>query len=433
MKVGSFKGLVPLIIFILLYVGSGIVLGNFESIPLLVHLIITILIAILMTNKNDKKSLDEKIALFCRGAGEETVVLMIIIFILSGAFFGVAKGIHAVDAFSNLGLSLLGEKGLLPGIFVISCILSFAMGTSMGTVAAVAPLGIEMAQKSGMSVALVCGIVLGGAMFGDNLSFISDTTIAATRTQNIQMKDKFKANALMVLPAFLVNVILLLFIPVKDGALANQNLTYHWVDVLPYVLVIILSLFGAHVITVLTMGIFSGILVGVFQADFSLIPFVKTVYEGITGMEEIAVISLLIGGLVALMRYLGGIDWLLGRMTKAVKSKRQAELSIAGLVSLMDVTTANNTISILAIGPLAKDISYEFDVSPSRTASILDLFSSAFNGLLPYSPQLLIISQLAGLSPTDVMIFNWYSLLMIAFAFLSILLQYPKGNLLKKS
>lgn len=427
MKKGNVKGFIPLLVFIGLYIMTGLVTKSFETVPLMLHLLLTIAFAFSLTNHENKKTFDEKIHVFCKGAGESTILLMILIFILSGAFFGVANAIHAVDAVSNLGLRLLHPNVLLPGMFVISCLLSFSMGTSMGTVAAIAPLGIDIAHKTNMSVALFCGIILGGAMFGDNLSFISDTTIAATKTQHIQMKDKFKTNIAMVFPAVLFNIIFLLMVPIKVLHMPTLS-SIEWLPIFPYALVIFLSLIGKHVITVLTSGIVSGVGVGMIQKNVHFTSFVNEMYAGISSMQEIAIISLLIGGLVALMQYLGGIDWLLYRLTHMAKSKRQAECSIAGLVSLMDIATANNTISILTIGPLAREISLKFHLSPTRVASILDLFSSAFNGLLPYSAQLLIISKLSNTSPIHILSYNWYSMMMIGCALISIFIQYPKGK-----
>ena len=263
-------------------------------------------------------------------------------------------------------------------------------------------------------------------MFGDNLSFISDTTIAATRTQEVTMKSKFKANILIVLPAVLINCIILALQPIDTSGISGGTYNYNLVNILPYVLVIILSLVGMNVINVMTLGVLSGLVIGLIHGDFGLTGFMKTIHEGMMGMQDMAIIAVLVGGLVAVMKHLGGIDWLLHNLTKNVKSRRGAEFSIAALVSLIDIATTNNTISIIAAGPLARDIADRFDISRSRTASILDLFSSAFNGLLPYAGQLLVVGGLAGVSPVSIMPYNWYSMLMIAAGSLSIILQIPK-------
>ncbi|MDT2598670.1 Na+/H+ antiporter NhaC family protein [Enterococcus hulanensis] len=425
MEKGNFKGMLPLVIFLVLYMFTGLSTGSFENMPLMIGISIACAVALMMNKKGDKKSFDEKVTIFCKGAGDHTLILMVIIFMLAGAFYGVANAMHAVDSVSNLGLSILPSNMILPGIFLIACLLSFAMGTSMGTVAALAPIAIDIADKTGSNVALLCGIVVGGAMFGDNLSFISDTTIAATRTQEVTMKSKFKANILIVIPAVIINVIILALQPIDTSAITGGTYSYNLVNILPYLLVIILSLAGINVINVMTLGVMSGLVIGLAHGDFGLTGFMKTIHEGMMGMQDMAIIAILVGGLVAVMKYLGGIDWLLYNLTKGVKTKRGAEFSIAALVSLIDIATTNNTISIIAAGPLARGIADRFDISRSRTASILDLFSSAFNGLLPYAGQLLVVGGLAGVSPVSIMPYNWYSMLMIAAGCVSILLQIP--------
>ncbi|WP_137665808.1 Na+/H+ antiporter NhaC family protein [Enterococcus hulanensis] len=426
MKKGNFMGMLPLLIFLALYMFTGLSTGSFENMPLMIGITIACAIALIMNKKDEKISFDEKVAIFCKGAGESTLILMVIIFLLAGAFYGVANEMHAVDSVSNLGLSILPSNMILPGIFLIACLLSFAMGTSMGTVAALAPIAIDIAEKTNSNVALLCGIVVGGAMFGDNLSFISDTTIAATRTQEVSMKSKFKANILIVLPAVLINLILLSLQKIDTSAITEGTYQYDLVNILPYILVIVLSLVGMNVINVMTLGVLSGLAIGLLHGDFGLTGFMKTVHEGMMSMQDMALIAVLVGGLVALMKHLGGIDWLLYNLTKGVKTRRGAEFSIAALVSLIDIATTNNTISIIAAGPLAKDIADRFDISRSRTASILDLFASAFNGLLPYAGQLLVVGGLAGVSPVSIMPYNWYSMLMIVAGSLSIILQVPK-------
>lgn len=426
MKKGNIIGMLPLLIFLVLYMFTGLSTGSFENMPLMIGITIACAIALIMNKRGEKVSFDEKVAIFCKGAGDSTLILMVIIFLLAGAFYGVANAMHAVDSVSNLGLSILPSNMILPGIFLIACLLSFAMGTSMGTVAALAPIAIDIAEKTHSNVALLCGIVVGGAMFGDNLSFISDTTIAATRTQEVSMKSKFKANILIVLPAVIINIILLSMQKIDTSAITGGTYEYDLVNILPYILVIVLSLIGMNVINVMTLGVLSGLAIGLLHGDFGLTGFMKTVHEGMMSMQDMAIIAVLVGGLVALMKHLGGIDWLLYNLTKNVKTRRGAEFSIAALVSLIDIATTNNTISIIAAGPLAKDIADRFDISRSRTASILDLFASAFNGLLPYAGQLLVVGGLAGVSPVSIMPYNWYSMLMILAGSMSIILQVPK-------
>ncbi|RST89391.1 Na+/H+ antiporter NhaC family protein [Vagococcus humatus] len=427
-KKGHFIGMVPLLIFLVLYMLTGLTSGSFENMPLMVGILIASGIALMMNNKDNPTTFEERVTIFCKGGGDHTLMLMVIIFILAGAFYGVANGMKAVDSMTNLGLSILPSNLILPGLFIIGCILSFSMGTSMGTVAALAPIAIDIANKTGTNLPLVCGIVVGGAMFGDNLSFISDTTIAATRTQEVAMKDKFKANILMVLPALVINLVALAMQPIDNVSLTGVH-NYNLVNIIPYLLVIVLSLIGVQVLNVMIAGIFAGMIIGLIHGDFDLIGFMSIAHEGMKSMEDMAIIAILVGGLVALMNYLGGIDWLLQKLTKSTKSARGGELSIAALVSLMDIATTNNTISIIAAGPLARDISDKFGISRSRTASLLDIFSAAFNGLLPYAGQLLVMGGMAGVSPVSIMPYNWYSILMIIIGLISIAIGFPKGKI----
>ena len=413
---GHFIGLVPLIVFLVLYMGVGLFSGSFDNMPLMVGILIATAVALLLDKPSERLSLNEKIEIFCHGAGESTLVLMVLIFILAGAFYGVASGMHAVDSVVNLGLTILPSNMILPGLFLIGCLLSFSMGTSMGTVTALMPIAINIASKTGINVAFVSGIVVGGAMFGDNLSFISDTTIAATRTQEVQMKDKFKTNIIMVLPAVIINL-LLLFIQNPSISQSAANHSYSLVNLIPYVLVIVLSLVGMNVLPVI-----SGIIIGVIHGDFTLLKSLTVIHEGMKSMQDMALIALFVGGLVGLMHHLGGIDYLLDKLTSKAHSKKGAELSIAALVSFLDIATTNNTVSIITAGPIAKDIADEYGVSRKRVASILDIFSSAFNGLLPYAGQLLVAAGLAKVSPTDIMVYNWYSILMIVSGLVFILI-----------
>lgn len=428
-KKGNFIGLLPLIIFVALYIISTIITGDAGTMPLNVGILIAIIFAFIFCNKKRKAEglkFDDMVTSFCKGGGDDTLILMFFIFLEAGIFYCVAGGMGAVGSVSNLGLKLLPSSMILPGLFLIGCILSFSMGTSMGTVTALMPIGIDIATKTGMSMPLVCGVVVSGAMFGDNLSFISDTTIAATRTQEVQMKDKFKANFLMVLPAVILTFVLLIFqstpAPIDKG-----TLTWDFVQLIPYILVIVLSLIGVHVILAMGAAILTGIVIGLAQGTFTLVTALSTIGDGIKCMEDTAAIAVMVGGLVALMSYLGGIDWLLNKLTKRVKSSRGAELSIAALVTLLDLATTNNTISIITAGPIAKDISDQFGVSRVRTASILDLFSSAGNGVCPWAGQILAAAGLAGVSTLSIVPFCWYSILMFVFGILFILIGWPKG------
>lgn len=428
LKKGSFMGLVPLVIFLVVYFLMGIGTGSFDNFPLMIGIFLASAIALFMKSPvAEKKTFVERVEMFCRGGGENTLILMVIIYMLAGAFYGVAGGMHATDTVTNIGIQVLPANMILPGLFIIGCILSFSMGTSMGTVSALMPIAINIADKTGVSLALVSGIVVGGAMFGDNLSFISDTTIAATTTQAIGMKEKFKANFLMVLPAVIITVVALALYPIDATKIVTTG-DINIINLIPYVLIISLSLAGVHVLPAMTISIISGMVIGVFHGDFTFVESFGVVHTGMTWMQDMAVIAVFVGGLVELMKYLGGIDWLLSKLAKGTKTKKGAELSIAALVSLVDVATTNNTISIIAVGPIAKDISEEFDIKPERTASILDLFSSAFNGLTPYAGQLLTAGALAKISPVSIMPYVWYSILMVISAVVFILIGFPKNK-----
>ena len=429
-KKGSFVGLLPLIIFVILYIISTILTGNASTMPLNTGILIAIICAFVfcaMRKKDENTmSFDDLVTSFCKGGGDDTLILMFFIFLEAGIFSGVANAMGAVSSASNLGLKLLPASMVLPGIFIIGCVLSFAMGTSMGTVSALMPIGIQIANVTGMSMPMVCGAVVGGAMFGDNLSFISDTTIAATRTQGVAMKDKFKANFLMVLPAVIINIVLLFFNS-SSTALDESALTWDFIQLIPYILVIVLSLIGINVILAMGAGIAAGLIIGIAQGSFSLAESLTVVGNGIISMEDTAVIAVMGGGLVALMHYLGGIQWLLNSLSRSVKSRSGAELSIAALVTLLDLATTNNTISIITAGPIAKDISQKYGVSPVRAASILDLFSSAGNGVCPWAGQILAASGLAGVSTLSIVPFCWYSIMMFIFGVIFILIGWPKG------
>ena len=429
-KKGSFVGLLPLIIFVILYIISTILTGNASTMPLNTGILIAIICAFVfcaMRKKDENTmSFDDLVTSFCKGGGDDTLILMFFIFLEAGIFSGVANAMGSVSSASNLGLKLLPASMVLPGIFIIGCVLSFAMGTSMGTVSALMPIGIQIANVTGMSMPMVCGAVVGGAMFGDNLSFISDTTIAATRTQGVAMKDKFKANFLMVLPAVIINIVLLFFNS-SSTALDESALTWDFIQLIPYILVIVLSLIGINVILAMGAGIAAGLIIGIAQGSFSLAESLTVVGNGIISMEDTAVIAVMVGGLVALMHYLGGIQWLLNSLSRSVKSRSGAELSIAALVTLLDLATTNNTISIITAGPIAKDISQKYGVSPVRAASILDLFSSAGNGVCPWAGQILAASGLAGVSTLSIVPFCWYSIMMFIFGVIFILIGWPKG------
>lgn len=425
-KKGSIKGLIPLFIFLGLYAGAGIITKDFSNMPLLTAFMITILISFKLNKSNDKKTLDEKIELFCKGAGEPTLILMVIIFLLAGAFYSVADAMGAVSSTVNLGLSVLPAKALLPGLFLVGMALSFSMGTSMGTVSALTPVAVGIARETGVALPLVCGVVIGGAMFGDNMSFISDTTIAATRTQEVSMKDKFKVNFAIVLPAVIINLVLLTFI--GGNGVVGKSYEYNLINILPYFSIIVFALLGLNVINVLSIGIILGLGIGLIHGDFKFLEIFGILQRGFGWMEDMAIIAIIVGGVVALMNYHGGIDYILENLTKRIKNKKGAEFGIASLVSVLDLATTNNTVSIITAGPLARDIGDKFGLDRKRIAGLLDIFSSAFQGIMPYAGQLLVAAGMAQISPGAIVPYCWYSMLMIIMGTFSIILGIPKSK-----
>lgn len=420
----SFMGLTPLILFVAMFLITGIVTNNFSSMPVLVGFMLVLAYSLSLNRKDKKISLEEKVEIFARSGGESTIILMVTIFILAGAFYSVANAMGSVDATVNFGLSILPSKAILPGIFLISCIISFAMGTSMGTITAIVPIAIGMSQQTGLDLSLLMGTVVGGSMFGDNLSFVSDTTIAAARTQGIELRDKFKMNGLIVLPAVIVTVIILSLVPEATGTIAVGE--YSLIKILPYISIIVSALIGLNVMVVLAIGIGTGAILGLSLGAFNFVELLGFIQRGFGWMQDLCLIAIIIGGIIGLMNYYGGVNYLLDKITSKIKSKKGAEAGIATLAALIDVATANNTISIVTAGPLSKNISKQYSIDLRRTASLLDIFSSAFQGLLPYGGQLLVAAGLAQISPMQIVPYNYYSFLMILFGGLSIVFNVPR-------
>lgn len=422
-KKGNAWALFPLLLFMLLFLGVGIISGDFTTMPLNVAITITVIVALLM---NRKEKFATKVEVFTKGAGHSNIILMMLIFILAGAFSTTTEKMGGVTSTVNLGLSLIPENLIIVGLFIICMFVSISMGTSVGTVAAIAPVGFGFAQATDVSAALAMATVVGGAMFGDNLSMISDTTIAAVRTQHTKMKDKFKVNFRIVLPGAILTIVVLFFLTNGISMDHSKSYDFQLVKVIPYLLVLILALVGVNVIIVLIGGtVLSGI-IGLIDGSFGWKGLLSAVSKGIIGMEDIAMIALLIGGLVGLIQHNGGIDWLLNVVRGRVKSKRGAEIGIASLVSVADIATANNTISIIMSGPLAKNIADEYDVDPRKSASILDIFGGCFQGLLPYSPQVISAAGVAGISPFLLVAYSIYPIMLGVCGLIAILIGYPK-------
>ncbi|MDU2974948.1 MAG: Na+/H+ antiporter NhaC family protein, partial [Staphylococcus epidermidis] len=383
------------------------------------------IVALLM---NRKETFAKKVEVFTKGAGHSNIILMMLIFILAGAFSTTAEKMGGVSSTVNLGLSLIPQNLIIVGLFIICMFVSISMGTSVGTVAAIAPVGFGFAQATDVPAALAMATVVGGAMFGDNLSMISDTTIAAVRTQKTKMSDKFKVNFKIVLPGAIITIIILFFLTNGISIDHTKNYDYNLIKVIPYLLVLILALVGINVIIVLIGGTVLAGIIGLIDGSFGWNGLLNAISKGIIGMEDIAMIALLIGGLVGIIQHNGGIDWLLNFVRSKVKSKRGAELGIASLVSAADISTANNTISIIMAGPLAKNIADEYDVDPRKSASILDIFGGCFQGLLPYSPQVISAAGVAGISPFLMLQYSIYPILLGVCGLVAIILRVPRLN-----
>ena len=426
--------LLPFVIFIVIFLGAGLyyqaqgVDMAFYQFPSVAAMFIAVLIAFLMT----KGSIDERFALFSKGAANVDVLTMLMIFLLAGAFSTVAGEMGGRDATINLGLSIIPVHFLAAGVFIISAFMGTATGTSMGTISAIVPIAVGVADKGGLSIPLFLGACVGGAMFGDNLSMISDTTIAATRSQGCEMKDKFRVNFLIALPAAIVTIVLLLIFGRPETVTDLGNLEYSIIKVIPYILVLVLALSGLNVFLCLTIGIFSAGIVGLLTASMTLSTFAQAIYNGFISMNETFFLSLFCGGMAEMVTHNGGIEWLVQTLGKMMKGNKSSQIGIAALVSLADCAVANNTIAIILSGPMAKKMAKAHKVDPRRTASLLDVFSCVFQGIIPYGAQLLSASSLTAaygvaISTVEIIPNIWYCWILAVVAVASIFIPFADG------
>lgn len=412
------RGLVaisPLAVFLLVYLVSSLVAGDFYKVPVSAAFLLAGVYGMVVA----RGPLPERLAAFSRGAGHPNVLLMIWIFLLAGAFAQTARSIGAVDATVALMLSAVPPRWLLAGLFVTACFISMAMGTSVGTIVALVPIGTGIAAQCGIPAPYMAAVVVGGSFFGDNLSFISDTTIASTRAAGCEMRDKFRANLRIVLPAFLA-VTVIYFIRGGRVEEAPFTTTAAWYCALPYLLIIVLALCGLNVTLVLSAGIAAAALIGFLSGSLDWTGWLGAVGEGVAGMSDLIIVTLLAGGLLELIRSGGGLDLIINALSRGIRGKRGAEAAIAGIVSLANLCTANNTVAIITTGGIAHDISQRFGVSPKKTASLLDTFSCLVQGLIPYGAQLLMASGLAAISPAAIIPYLYYPFLMGLCAVVSI-------------
>ena len=435
MKKGHAWALLPIVVFLALFIGYGIWNDHdFYKMPAIAGFVTALVVAFLM---NPKVSFHEKLNVAARGMADENVMIMCLVFVMAGAFSGSVSAAGGADSTVNFGLSILPSNIVVVGIFLIGCFISTSMGTSVGTITVLSPIAIQVAEKTSLPVALCIGAAVCGAMFGDNLSMISDTTIAATRTQGCDMKDKFRENIKLVLPAAIVTIIILFACTMGSNYKIEEPLTYDFIRIVPYLVVLIGALLGGNVIMLLAGGTVLSLGVGLFYGDFGPKDIFTVMGDGIMSMYDITVISIIVAGVVALIRMNGGVDWILYVIRRLVRGKRGAEIGIAALSAAVDCATANNTIAIVIAGPVAKEIAEEYDISPKRTASLLDIFTSVCQGLIPYGAQILTaVSFTAGtaleISPVDLIPYCFYPMLMAVSALLFIIFG-RKGKKTEKS
>ena len=419
------KGLIalsPLGVFVILYLVTSIIAGDFYKVPITVAFMISSIYAVAIFRD---RPLKERIDIFSRGAGSNQMMLMIWIFLLAGAFANSAKMMGSIDATVNLTLHLLPSQMLLAGLFLAACFISISIGTSVGTIVALTPIAVGVAQQTGTDVALITAVVVGGSFFGDNLSFISDTTIVATSTQGCKLSDKFRVNSFIVVPAALV-ILIIYYIMGTDIQAAHQTNTVEWVKVIPYLIVLITAIFGMNVLAVLTLGILLTGCIGILSGSFDIFGWMKSMGGGMVGMGELIIVTMLAGGMLELIKQQGGIEFVIEWMVKHIHNKRGAELCIGGLVGFVDICTANNTVAIITVGGIAKQIGDRYGVDNKKAASILDTCSCFVQGLIPYGAQLLIAAGLATINPVSIIPYLFYPFAIGIAALLSIIFRYPR-------
>ena len=419
------KGIIalsPLLVFILLYLVTSIIARDFYKVPITVAFMASSIYAVIISRG---MTLQKRIDIFSQGAGTSQMMLMIWIFVLAGAFANSAKMMGAIDATVNLALLLLPAKMILAGLFLAACFISLSIGTSVGTVVALVPIAAGMADYTGMSLPMIVAVVVGGSFFGDNLSFISDTTIVATSTQECRLSDKFRVNSYLVMPVACLMLIVYIFMGIHTQAVHPSG-NIDILKVIPYIVVLVTAVLGMNVMAVLTIGLFLTGIIGILLGAFDFFGWMQAMGNGILGMGELIIITIMAGGMLELIKYNGGIDFIISHMTRQVNSKRGAELSIATLVSLVNICTANNTVAILTVGGIAKKIGDRFGVDNRKCASILDTFSCMMQGIIPYGAQLLMAGGLAAINPISIIPFLYYPFLLGIMALASILVRYPK-------
>lgn len=427
--------LIPFLLFIVIYMGAGIILQMrgvemaFYQFPSVVAMSIAVIAAFVMFHK---AGINENFATFAKGAASEDVVTMLMIYLLAGGFSAVAGAMGGIESTVNLGVSIIPAHLLTAGIFVISAFMATATGTSMGTVGAIVPIAVGVVDKAGLSMSLVMAACMSGAMFGDNLSMISDTTIAATRTQGVELKDKFRTNFWCALPAAIIALVLLVAFGRPEHAVIIPAGNYELIKVVPYMLVLVLALLGINVFLVLLFGIVSAGIIGIMCGDLTVITFATNVWEGYKSMIEVFLLSMFGGGVAELTAKYGGLQWMIEKLSGICKGKKSAQAALCVLAGVTDMATANNTVAIIVDGNMARSISEKYKIDPRKTASILDAFTCIFQGMIPYGAQFLLVASLTKgrVSPLDIIPLLWYLFLLGLFTVLSFLIpSYEKLTL----
>lgn len=425
-KQANGKALLPILVFLVLYLGSGIYYEyinppeggmGFYIMSVVVAFVVALCVALL---QNKKISFDQKIHIAAQGIGDDNITIMLFIFLFAGAFSGIASASGGAESTAQFLLSIIPSQFAIPGLFIIACLISLAMGTSCGTITVLTPIAYNVALDAGLSLPLCVATIVGGAMFGDNLSFISDTTIAATKTQGVEMKDKFKANFKIALPAAIITLVVLIVYCLQGDASQITAGDYNIWQAIPYFAVLIAALCGINVFIVLAGGTIFSFIVGIATKTVTVSTGFSALGSGTSGMFETMTVAILVAAIGALIKENGGFEAILEFIQKTFKSNKGGQLGIGLLVSLMDIATANNTIAIVVAGPIAKDISKEYDIDPKKTASLLDIFSCVWQGIIPYGAQLLIASGLAGISSLEIIPFLFYPFLLLVCALVAI-------------
>ena len=416
------KAISPLLVFILFYLATSIIVGDFYKIPIIVGFLVSCVYGVIISTG---RPLSKRINTFSQGAGSQQIMQMIWIFVFAGAFASSAKSIGCIDATVNLTLYFLPANMLLAGLFLAACFVSLSVGTSVGTIVTLVPIAAGVAQQTGCSQEMIVAVVVGGAFFGDNLSFISDTTIVATSSQDCRLSDKFKANILIVLPAAIAILILYIIM----GADIKSQATLHEIEpvkVLPYLVVLFAALAGLNVMVVLGTGIALTGIIGILNGDCDIFGWFASLNTGVISMGELIIVTMLAGGMLALIKENGGIDFIIHTLIKGIKSKRGAELAIVTLVGIVDMCTANNTVAILTVGGITKRVSERYGIDPRRAASLLDTASCCVQGMIPYGAQILMAAGLGGVAPMGILAYLYYPYCLLAMLVLAIIFRYPR-------